>query len=396
MERTLRNHFMCRLPLDHIDIKCKTDFKPIEGNGDIIMLDINNTKNEENNESHLLNIPFNVLEVIAKLCVGVEYLNFRATCKTCQLGAPIAQWSKGTALRKLQTPWLVVVNHNQGLITFTDPMFGDNYFINIPRELKGDMQILCSKYGWLLMMIHEIRKSRLVFFNPFTRDICELPGMYADMFCFSAPPTSSNCMVVGFDRCSEHVYVHFVAGEPHWRKLFVGANPHCLRFLTFHGSDLYAMCKDGELAIMREIKDVQLEYTWRRVTTKSATSLGKTLQYFLVKGDEHFLLVEMGELGEDIQVFKLNSCTQNWERIDGLGRHAIYICDTTCIYIEAKTQEMENKIYFPRLHSENQKMVFYSLETCMYHTSDGKSMEQNLSGTQHHIYTRTWIQPSWS
>lgn len=47
----------------------------------------------ESNESCLLNLPSHVLEMIAELCVGVEYMYFCATCKRCHLGAPLIQWS---------------------------------------------------------------------------------------------------------------------------------------------------------------------------------------------------------------------------------------------------------------------------------------------------------------
>ncbi|XP_071686338.1 uncharacterized protein [Rutidosis leptorrhynchoides] len=41
----------------------------------------------EQNGSCLYKIPFEVLEMIMKLCVGLEYLNFRATCKLCHHAA---------------------------------------------------------------------------------------------------------------------------------------------------------------------------------------------------------------------------------------------------------------------------------------------------------------------
>ena len=46
------------------------------------------------NESHVFNIPFHLLEMVMKFCVGVEYLNFRATCKRCHLAAPLIQWRR--------------------------------------------------------------------------------------------------------------------------------------------------------------------------------------------------------------------------------------------------------------------------------------------------------------
>nr|GEZ37851.1 hypothetical protein CTI12_AA461120 [Tanacetum cinerariifolium] len=139
-------------------------------------------------ESHPLSIPFHILEMIMGHCVGVEYMKFRATCKHCNLVAPPIQWSNKRVLNILQTyslvsPWLMVLDKDQGIITFTDPVLGDNYFIKTPQKLIGS-QIYCSR------LMYKINEA-LVFFNPFTNDMCELPYVnFLDSYCFSAPPTS--------------------------------------------------------------------------------------------------------------------------------------------------------------------------------------------------------------
>lgn len=81
-------------------------------------------------ESRLLNVPFDVLKTIMEFCVGVEYLNFRATCKQCQLAAPMIQWSKGGRLQtySLLSPWLMVLHKDRDEISFTEP-FGVRYFV---------------------------------------------------------------------------------------------------------------------------------------------------------------------------------------------------------------------------------------------------------------------------
>ncbi|MFS7908669.1 hypothetical protein Hanom_Chr01g00085861 [Helianthus anomalus] len=85
-------------------------------------------------------------------CIGVEYMRFRATCKRCHVAAPLIQWSDKTALRRLHnysvvSPWLMVVDKNRKIITFTDPMFGDKYFM---KRSIYDERIRCSRFGWLL------------------------------------------------------------------------------------------------------------------------------------------------------------------------------------------------------------------------------------------------------
>ncbi|GJU15769.1 hypothetical protein Tco_1143735 [Tanacetum coccineum] len=55
----------------------------------IVVRSVIDNKEVELNESYLLNTPFHILEKIMQLCVGVEYMHFRATCKCCNLATPL-------------------------------------------------------------------------------------------------------------------------------------------------------------------------------------------------------------------------------------------------------------------------------------------------------------------
>ncbi|XP_076916636.1 F-box/kelch-repeat protein At1g57790-like [Bidens hawaiensis] len=316
-------------------------------------------------ESHVLNIPLDVLKTIMKFCVGVEYLNFRATCKQCHLAAPMIQWSKGGRLQSYSVvlPWLMVVHKGQDDISFTDPMFGDKYFIKTPQELIGDLEIDCSVGGWLL-----VRRipGPLMFFNPFTGDIRELPTVpYLQSYCFSAPPTSSDCMVVGFTALGEcHMHIHFVAQESSWFEFHLNfCGDESFRFATHYGQNLYEVYNNGGLGF---IDAGNQDYSLLNGPKNSCVS---PKQNFLMKCDKHLLLVIVGLFGESVEVFKMNDSRQ-WEKTETLGRHAIYIGGKTCLCIETKTPAMANKIYFPCVHPESRKIVFYSLETRRYHTSN--------------------------
>ncbi|PWA62473.1 hypothetical protein CTI12_AA364470 [Artemisia annua] len=329
-------------------------------------------------------------------------MKFRATCKSCHLAAPTIQWSNKALLTRLQTysllsPWLMVLNIQRGTVTFTDPMFGDKYYIRIPKELIGYSQIYCSKYGWLLMHKEFVH---MVFFNPFTSDIKELPrAQILKSCCFSAPPTSPGCMVLGFTS-SGQCHIHFVGQEAIWRSLgiTIDVDQYSFPFPTLHDQDLYALCNEGGLDVFR--KHGEVNYSWEHGIAKPPTSsCGSSTQYLLAKCDKHLLLVMMGKFGESVEVFKFNDFGRKWEKIDCLGKHTIYICDAACVCVEAKTPQMENNIYFSQLHPNNGKIVFYSLETRRFHTSNDKKIEQSLGdlfGTAQHSNPHTWIEPSWS
>ncbi|KAK1441269.1 hypothetical protein QVD17_07115 [Tagetes erecta] len=374
--------------------------KPVKGDN----IDYDNTIGE----SYILSIPIHILEVIMKHCVGIEYMRFRATCKHCRLAAPPIQWSNKTTLRRLQmyslvSPWLMVLDNYRGIITFIDPLSGERYFIKTPQELKGDYQIYCSRFGWLLMYKIE-HEPQLVFFNPFTSNIRKLPAVpYLENFCFSAPPTSSDCMVVGFTTSGQwHVYIHIVSGESRWHSFSLNFgidDPFSYHFPTFNGRGVYALCNNEGVDAFRDVTDA--DFSWETVVDKAPISGFKSpAQYFLSSCDQHLLQIIVGKFGESVEVFKLNESTKEWEKIDGLGKHMIYISNTTCICLEAKSPEMGNNIYFPRLlHNDDTKIVFYSLETNRYHTFDDKSIQESFSAdlltTKHHSHPHTWIEPSW-
>ncbi|PWA82326.1 hypothetical protein CTI12_AA176570 [Artemisia annua] len=390
----------CRLEDDHGEANCIADSKVEMFRTNEISLRPDTHDGVECNESYLLNISFDLLEMIMELCVGVEYMNFRATCKQCLLAAPLIRWSNRTSIRRLQkyllvSPLLMVVDKKQDIITFTDPMVGDNYFMKNSQVLMDvNNKICCSRFGWLLF--ESIHWNCLVFFNPFTNDLWQLPKAehIFDSLCFSAPPTSLDCMVVGFT--TSCVYIHYMNREPAWRTL--DTHPHNVCSSSFYGRDLYALCEQGELIVINNL--AREDYSWKLVETEAPKGYCRSsTRYFLGNFDQHRLLVSVGAYGEAVEVFKLNESIRKWEKLNSLGKHAIYICGTTCLCIEAKLPKMENKIFFPRLHTKNRKVVFYSLDTCMYHTFDGENIQEHLGdfcGTTYHLSFNVWIEPNWS
>ncbi|KAJ0817637.1 hypothetical protein HanPI659440_Chr00c05g0713411 [Helianthus annuus] len=381
-----------RLQGDHGEIK----FKQEEDSGN----------DEVDSKLRLVDIPLDVLKTIMELCFGVEYLNFRATCKKCQIAAPMIRWSKGEY--SLVSPWLMVLDKERGVISFTDPMFGDKYYIKTPKELIGDMVIHCSLGGWVLIRRRTregTREGSLMFYNPFTSDIRVLPPVpHLDTCSFSAPPTSSDCVVVGFTFTPRsrkwRVYVHFVAGESLWIGFDLSFCDDDLP--SFHSGTqwheyLYALYYDGGLGFVHTQPTIGTYVQISACFKGPRSSCRSPKQHFLMKCDDPFLvvLVIVGEFGECVEVFKLNG-SYEWEKTESLGRDTIYICGKACLCIEAKTPEMANRIYFPCVRSENRKIVFYSLETRRYHTSDVEESFGDFMGTQHHLDQHVWIEPCWS
>ncbi|PWA67922.1 hypothetical protein CTI12_AA313560 [Artemisia annua] len=346
--------------------------------------------------SHLLNLPPHVLEMlIMEFCAGVEYLKFRATCKRCHLAAPLIPWNNRKASKIMQkysvpSPWLIVFDKHKGIITLTDPVFGDKYFIKTPQELICDFQIKCSRFGWLLILKPD---GSLMFFNPFTSDILELPELPGvHIICFSAPPTSPDCMVVGIAVGSRpyDICIHIVGGEPSWRTTSLNVRgDKFFKYLTFYGRDLYALREDGGFDFFREMG--REDHAWFRHAAKGPASCCKSLpQCFQLICDQHLLRVIVGKFGESVEVFK-KSRLRNWVKKDTLGKHVIFICGASSVCLDAKTPQMENKIYFP-----TSPIMYYSLETCRFHTLNNQDSFGDFFGTKHHLTPHGWIEPRWS
>ncbi|GJR13704.1 hypothetical protein Tco_0796356 [Tanacetum coccineum] len=356
-------------------------------------------ESDADDESRLLNLPPHVLEMlIMEFCAGVDYLNFRSTSKGCHLAAPLMAWNNGKASKIMQkyslpSPWLIVFNKHKGIVTLTDPMFGNEYFMKTPQELICKFYIKCSRFGWLLILKPD---GSLMFFNPFTSDIIKLPQLiYTDIISFSAPPTSPDCMVVGI---TVHMQCHFcifiVGGEPSWRRLLLPTKGgDTFHSVTFYGRDVYALRDNGRLDVFKEMGRGDYKLV-RDVAQAPASCCTSFQQYFHLECDEHSLRVIVGKFGESVEVFKL-TVTKKWVKIGSLGKHMIFICDGVSSFcLDAKTPQMENKIYFPSF-----PIMYYSLETCRFHTSnigDIKDSFGDLCGTKHHLTPHGWIEPRWS
>ncbi|PWA41622.1 hypothetical protein CTI12_AA552510 [Artemisia annua] len=374
----------------------------------VISGDTNNDGVEHNstaNESHLLNIPLHILEMIMERSSSVEYVNIRATCKRCRLAAPLIKWSNQTIRMRLQiyssvSPWLIEINRKRGTLILKHPIIGDKYIKEMfPVWIKS---ICYSMFGWWLCYA---TFGYLVFFNPFTFDSHDLPPVYFNLrsLCFSAPPTSPDCMVVGFS--IYHVHIHLVAREESWRMFTLdlgGSDLYCPIYSGYsptfkNGRDLYVLYNKGQLDVFKDLG--QKEYSQKQVVAEAPESCCRSpAQYYLMKCHQHLLQVIVGEPGENVEVFAINmkKSTKTWKKMYSLGKHMIYISGISSFCIEAKSPEMENKIYFPRVHSGNGKVVFYSLETCRYHTFNEKEIGEsygNLSETMCHGFPYALIEP---
>ncbi|GKA93161.1 hypothetical protein Tco_0815147 [Tanacetum coccineum] len=314
----------------------------------------------DDDESHLLNLPPHVLEMlITEFCAGVDYLKFRATCKRCHLAAPLISWNNGKASKimlkySLPSPWLIVFDKHKGIITLTDPMFGDNDILELP----------------------------------------DLPDTH--IITFSAPPTSPDCMVVGIAvSCSTgpHACIHIVGGEPSWRRISLDIwGDKFFNSITFYGRDLYALREDGGFDVFKEMG--RENQKWCRGVAKAPASCCTSLpQCFHLRCDRHIVRVIVGKFGESVEVFTW-TVSHKWLKVVDLRKHMIFTSGASSVCLDAKTPQMENKIYFP-----SSPIMYYSLETCRFHTLNNEEIKDSFGdflGMKHHLSPHGWIEPRWS
>ena len=105
-------------------------------------------------EAHLPHLPFDIVKLIAERLFIVDYLHFRATCKTLHSASPLIQWR--IEAQRLEnpalSPWLVLFGKERGY-SFVDPKHGDKYHINLPQVIKESSMVCSSKDDWLLVTV---------------------------------------------------------------------------------------------------------------------------------------------------------------------------------------------------------------------------------------------------
>ncbi|CAN1748319.1 F-box/kelch-repeat protein At3g18720 [Linum perenne] len=400
-------------------------------------------------------LPHDLCISILERLFGQDILSYRSVCKHWRLtpksqlkliNHPISEIVKHPFLFSIRRKSKIL--NNGAFYRLYSPSYSKTYLIDALDSRIGDSQIHCYNYGWLLL---SCTSRRIFFLHPTTQSIIKLPLLIDTdrddlrksftRMSFSAPPTSPDCVVLGFvDVYYSATDISFIRrGDSSWRrrqfsnkmekkfkhhhrsssssklllytkfrrlvpaiscklkKYFdwsnLGAAP------VFHNGEFYSLGSYGRLGVFNPRNK-----TWRVLDTQhAAADFDCQCEAYLMESPKRELIsVVVGSMGDFVKVVKFNDRRQKWHMVTSLQDDAIFLSRTSCIVIncaELGVKGLENTIHFPRfLHNirvdgDHQYNVFYSLSSKMFHTFEAAGYaSRDLQHTKLALNC-TWIVP---
>ncbi|KAI3908734.1 hypothetical protein MKW98_029284 [Papaver atlanticum] len=351
---------------------------------------------------------FDTTVEIARFLHPVDYIHFRLTCKENSAILPALNRksaSKRTTTTTYLSPWLIsIFEDNEDIIcNMIDPMHGnEKYLMKLSDQLLVGATIRFSKDGWLLL---SNGKKTVFCYNPFTREMTRLPDLPDNYvlggMSFSSIPTSRDCLVIAISNWFEisgYNEINFLVTRPgksatYWDVYDFDYEGYtednsmpCINNPVFYNGAFYCLDYNGMLGVF----SMKSFPSWT-VLSKSLKQFGGFYPSYLVECDEKLLLVNLGQSGKSIDVYRLDDSEMVWVKLNSLGKHALFVSYTSSFSAVAPRSCMENKIYFSRLYSE--RILYYSLDTCRCHCvgSDQHSL-QDFHNTKNRL-SSSWIEP---
>ncbi|XVF03876.1 hypothetical protein REPUB_Repub05bG0030700 [Reevesia pubescens] len=284
--------------------------------------------NSEGQGRNICELPFDVLELIAKNLYLVDYINFRFVCNTFRLVAPHIKWREASFKSQSQSlsPWLVFPKGKLCSIhNFLDPQRGGKYLSKSPEDLL-DAVIRYSKDGWLLMC----NPNFMSFYYPFKRKVIKLPQVSRGGECcfgydLSSSPTSLNSILVGSNSCAIY-YFCWQEGEwieympPDYFDFEVNQNSP-----IYYDGAFYFLSRDGKLGVFA-LKDGQVSC---KILRELESPCDSYCYNYLLECNGNLVSVFVDD--QMVHVYKLKFTTvMAWEKITKFRKSCIVYKFYTC------------------------------------------------------------------
>ncbi|KAL3536103.1 hypothetical protein ACH5RR_004564 [Cinchona calisaya] len=332
-----------------------------------------------------LELPKDLLELIFSRLTLSENIRASVVCK---------QWlAVAISVRVVnKPPWLIFFPKSGALVEFYDPLQRQFYSVELPE--LADSRVCYSKDGWLL--VYRPRTQRVMFVNPYTRELIKLPKLELtyQLVAFSAPPTSSCCVVFTV----EHVSATFIAistcspGATEWTTVnyrndlpFVSS---IWNKLVFCNGKFHCLSLTGWLGVY----DAE-----NRSWVVHVLPRPKYPENFFVKNwwKNKFMAEHNGEIfviytSSEVNpvVYKLDQEIKNWVEVNTLGGLTIF---ASFFSSHARTDllgSMRNSVYFSKVRYYGKRCISYSLYDNRYYPR-----KQCYDWGEEDPFGSIWIEP---
>ncbi|XP_051148648.1 F-box/kelch-repeat protein At1g57790-like [Andrographis paniculata] len=257
---------------------------------------------------------------------------------------------------------------------------------SIPHPNRPGGNVCYAKDGW--MLFHESDTGAMTFYNPHSANRIELPKIDLK-FCkaaFSAPPTSTNCVVFLLHSCNTEACVNAVTWCPGdtawtlskyeydhpsisstWKIIgdYSEENPSCsscwksivVRYGIFYSFNMF-----GDIGVFDPVRRTWGARSCKRL--KSIQHMNKLRwEYFIFmaeyKGD--FFLVHIRGY-RPANVYKLDEVSYRWYKVKDVGGATFFSSTITSLIRDDLPHVMKNCVYFPEIVDAERHCLVYSMK----------------------------------
>ncbi|CAI0557898.1 unnamed protein product [Linum tenue] len=342
-------------------------------------------------------IPVELLSDVQSRLFGADRCIFRLACRTWNsvFSGSISASSNVSFVKATDSfPILIHIGKDAELANLFNPISNVTGILSLDGSSLAGAVIHCCKHGWLLMS-RGGRAGKLFFFNPFTKERIDLPSMLYEFegIAFSSPPTSFDCVVVGYTVSQQYVTIACIhRGEHEWtrRELMNDGLVFRSSFSTpvYHKGRLYILGKDGRLCI----------HNFKQRRTKFTNSVARppTLirRSYLFEHNGKLLSVLIHHMGKHVKLYKLNRETMAWNELYDLEDRVLFLSSASTLLTsndEETISGLGNKMFLDRFKEKDG--VFYSLATRKFHTLWSGYNSVDWCSTKEYM-NRAWIEPN--
>ncbi|GAU24931.1 hypothetical protein TSUD_311660 [Trifolium subterraneum] len=294
-------------------------------------------------------LPQEIIESISKkLTIYVDYLRFRCVCRSWNSSVP-----KTPLHLPPQLPWLMI-SHN----SFFDLSTNKIHHLNLPMP-SGPTRICGSSHGWLVILK---QTSELTLLNPITGATLSLPSLqtfpelvtrvfdyrhnnlYLIKVVLSASPSLSDDDFFAFAILNRRNFAFCKKGYDSWVLLDVIENQTWIDAIYNNGSFYVTSMSGGTFAVC-DVEGPRISF----IQKKTSKYDDNYISYALFDGEDMFLVhryVTEEEEPQDLEpypdmltemfwIYKMNWNVLEWEEIQTLGEHSVFIGKNSSLYFSA-------------------------------------------------------------